>query len=187
MPSKNVIVLVAHPDDEYAFAHNLIQATVREGHNVDVICVTAPNAARIEEFRQSCLHLGVARGSYFTLGLPDNGDVNALSILDAFRKSEVMQKVHPLTRNGLPRHLYTHNPVGEYGHPAHRECSKVGQLLSGLGLVDELWYFAYNYKLAEVTVSDENKPKSKCREIYEREAYILDHFDLINEGFVRAS
>lgn len=183
-----VMVLVAHPDDEYAFAHNLIRSEMSCGNVVHVICATTPCESRAIEFQNSCRVFGIPSSNYKMLGIPDaEGSVDAV---------DVVEKAAPFLHTWIKSHhlaqdekvvLYTHNPVGEYGHPHHRECSKAGRLLASLRVVNELWYFAYNFKKADIVFSDESKPQSECRKVYAREAYILDHFDLINEGFIRAN
>jgi LmbE family N-acetylglucosaminyl deacetylase len=164
----NHLVLVAHPDDEFIFAHNLI--TQNPEVKWTIACATySALTQRGREFSQSCKKLG-AQPFYF--GFED----------DPYTPLKFDFKV--LRRFLAPFDtIVTHNPVGEYGHRHHIDCFQAVKKCRRAGTV--VYVFAHNYSLPDFIVVDQMKRQSPIRKIYEREEYIIRHFDLITEGFVR--
>ncbi len=116
------LVCVAHPDDETIFFGGLVQKKLANTPehpsaadlNVPwvVICATFDgNDDRKRQFAEACKILGVRH--HHTLGLMDRYD-QRLSIEDMIL--ELRKLPEPLS-------IYTHNIVGEYGHPHHQDVS----------------------------------------------------------------
>lgn len=133
--AKTHLVVTAHPDDEAIFFAGTIQRNARNTH---IICVTDANAdgrskQRGLEFSSSCKALGVT--SFEMWDFPDVYEDR----LDTKRLSERLRNLK------MPKlgHVYTHGPLGEYGHPHHQDvCFAVSQAFE-----QELSirYCAYNF------------------------------------------
>lgn len=107
------LLVVAHPDDETIFFGGLIQSL--KDLPWHVICVTDGNAdgrgkERAREFEQATKLLGVKSSEIWTY--PDK-------FPDRLPVDEIAQK---LLDKKLPiKEIYTHGPMGEYGHPHHQD------------------------------------------------------------------
>lgn len=172
---KKALVFCAHPDDSYIFAHNMIQMLNRNAWLVtDLVATYKPESARGKEFRDAAQIMG-AEPRY--LGLDDNpyaelniwGDTNA----PAFIKDTKFL-------NGFDL-IVTHNPSGEYGHPHHTQVHN--WVMKNIDDTRKVLVFSQNYVLPDFQLHNPNKLKSKVRDVYEREAYMVNNFNLITEGF----
>jgi len=112
--SKYALFVVAHPDDETLFFGSTIR---RSPIPTQVICVTDGNAdgqgaKRSLDFNHACRKLRVK--SALILGLPD-----------IFTKRLEQTKIIEFLK-GLPQPhiIYTHGPLGEYGHPHHQDVCR---------------------------------------------------------------
>jgi LmbE family N-acetylglucosaminyl deacetylase len=107
------LLVVAHPDDETIFFGGLLQ---REKGPWKVICVTDGNAdgrgaERAEEFQAATRLLGVKETLHWNY--PDLFP-NRLPV------PEITDRLSTLPE---PKEVYTHGPMGEYGHPHHQDVS----------------------------------------------------------------
>lgn len=107
------LVVVAHPDDESIFFGGLIHKELQNPH---VICVTDGNAdgqgkARWQDFSKAMDLLGVT--SFENLGLADvyENRLPLTQITDHLKSLEA------------PHRIFTHGPLGEYGHSHHQDVS----------------------------------------------------------------
>jgi hypothetical protein len=167
---KKGLVVVAHPDDEFLFAHNLVKQEL----DIDwtILCIThAPDSDRGQKFSSSCMLIG-ATPEY--LCLEDISGKHLDFSLIEYPGITRFFKTFDM--------VYTHNKLGEYGNIHHQDCYRwVTVNYSG-----ELWVFAYNYKISEVTYQDDTKPVSSIlSSVYHEEAEFLKTFNLVIEGFVR--
>lgn len=184
---KTGFILVAHPDDEFIFIHNLVTTRPNPWSDqiVDwqIMCATYDSESqRGKEFQASCevlgakpLQLGLADEQYSPLEFRSYADPKS-------RGSSTSGP--PLEFNwDLDRfdEVYTHNPVGEYWHRHHQDCYNWVRSHRR----KPFWVFAQNYHIPQRVISNEEKLKSPCLKIYERETYILYNFDLITEGFCK--
>jgi LmbE family N-acetylglucosaminyl deacetylase len=105
------LVVVAHPDDESIFFGGLIHSELQNPH---VICVTDGNAdgqgeSRWQDFTKAMDLLGVK--SFEKLQFPDVFE-NRIAI------DKLVDRLQDLE---TPKRIFTHGPLGEYGHPHHQD------------------------------------------------------------------
>lgn len=130
---KYNLIVTAHPDDETIFAGGLLQLYRRRPWKV--ICVTDGNAdgageARKKDFENACARLKV--DSYEVLGFPDIFEkrLQIAELIECLGKEE-------------PSEVFTHGPLGEYGHPHHQDvCLAVHRRFAKAKTTP--WSFAYN-------------------------------------------
>lgn len=113
---KYQLCIVAHPDDETIFFGGLLMTS--QDLPWKVICVTDGNAdgngpARKSDFENACREMGVSEANM--LGFRDIYDVR-------LPLSEIEKELAKLR---TPEAIYTHGPLGEYGHPHHQDVSFV--------------------------------------------------------------
>lgn len=111
--NKTKLLIVAHPDDESIFFGALVQKSPNDFH---IICVTDGNAdgrgqERKAELEAACAALGC--DSFEMWDFPDvyekRLDIARLkSRLNSYKTDSIKE-------------VYTHNPLGEYGHPHHQD------------------------------------------------------------------
>lgn len=112
-PTK--LLICAHPDDETLFFGGLL---LQNPGDFKVICATDANAdgrgpVRMQEFKQAMQKLQVSEFSL--LGLPDIYEKR----LDQNLLKQALEQ--ELSQNF--QEVYTHNILGEYGHPHHQDVS----------------------------------------------------------------
>ena len=136
---KHRLLVVAHPDDETLF----FAAAILQQRELPwvVICVTDGNAdgkgsERTKQFKKACKKLGVL--------VVDQWDFSDIyeNRLDIIRLTEKLKELPK------PTEVYTHGPVGEYGHPHHQDvCYAVHLVFSKKTPV---WAPAYNCEADKV-------------------------------------
>jgi hypothetical protein len=113
--SNKKLLICAHPDDETIFFGGLLLANKGQ---FKVICVTDANAdnrgkERQEEFKNALKLLGVKEFAW--LGFPDIYEKRiTFEELSQALKAETLENYSE---------VYTHNILGEYGHPHHQDVS----------------------------------------------------------------
>lgn len=127
-PKKaDLLLLVAHPDDELIFFGGTIPTyAVEKNMNVVVAYMSYSNTTRRSELLNGLWHMGLRQ--YPVIG--DFGDVYMRSLDDAYahwtkRKSRAY--ITELIRQYKPDVMITHDINGEYGHGAHKLCANVTQ------------------------------------------------------------
>ncbi len=113
LKQKYSLLVVAHPDDETIFFAGLLQLYRKRPWRV--ICVTDANAdgqgpKRRQDFKEACRRLKVKDCEMWEL--PDRFD-QRLSV------DELVKRLGTET----PSEVFTHGPLGEYGHPHHQDVS----------------------------------------------------------------
>lgn len=176
----NKILICAHPDDESIFFGGLL---LQHPGQFKVVLVTDASAdgrgsERMEEFKTALTTLGVSE--FAMLGFPDIYEkrINHQELEDAL-KSELSVNY---------KEVYTHNILGEYGHPHHQDVSYVVHKLFSCPVFSTA-YNSYPEKLIKLT-EDEFKIKSNIlTSIYGEETRRFLNLLPINscEGFQETS
>ncbi len=125
MPSRKSkekfnLVVAAHPDDETLFFGGLLQKKLK-GLNWKVICVTSDgNENRLLDFKKACSQLSVR-------------DSECWQYPDVYsQRLAVSDLVIRLQSLPTPAQIFTHSPMGEYGHPHHQDvCVAVHRAFQG--------------------------------------------------------
>lgn len=119
----DVLLLVAHPDDEVLwFGGTLPTLAGERGLDVTVAWLTCANSCRRLELLNAIWHCGVRN-------YPDIGewkDIKSYNINDLYRqwgKDKMDQYLVRLLRHYQPEVVITHAYDGEYGHAAHKVCA----------------------------------------------------------------
>lgn len=108
-PYVQEVLVVCHPDDELLWGWRLL----RDRHDLHVFCVTNGNSKRrISRFIEVMDLYGI---SYSLMNFKDNGSYG-LSLEDI---EDISTKLFDILNSPRIKKVYTHNELGEYGHPAH--------------------------------------------------------------------
>jgi LmbE family N-acetylglucosaminyl deacetylase len=117
------LLVVAHPDDEVLYFGGLLlgagQKLWPESKNIRVVLVTDANADGKGTTRLKQFHLAMKRlkvKNFVTLNFPDRFE----SRLDTESLTKALKRI---TQNDIPKTVFTHGIVGEYGHPHHQDVS----------------------------------------------------------------
>lgn len=128
------VMIVCHPDDETFWGGNALS----KDKNWLVICLTnAENLIRKNKFRQ-VMRIFNAENQIFNF--PDNPKIN-------FSKNEINEMSNILSdiiNDKKVTKVVTHNPNGEYGHPAHKFISNL--ITSLIINKNKLFYFDFATK-----------------------------------------
>ncbi len=128
-PGRNLLVVIAHPDDEL-FASGLIREAVARNLRVEIICLTRGEGGptgessraslgqcREGELRVSAAALGVASVTF--LGQVDPVGLAHRTFAPAIGTNELAERLRCLFDARRPTAIVTHGSGGEYWHPAH--------------------------------------------------------------------
>ncbi|MBR1684837.1 MAG: PIG-L family deacetylase [Clostridia bacterium] len=116
----DLLVLVAHPDDEYLFFGGTIPWYAREvGCHVAVAYMTLQNDTRAHELLNGLWTAGVREYPYL-LGFDDKLSFSLSSQYRFWGKEETLQAVIKLFETAQPKVVVTQGVEGEYGHGGHQ-------------------------------------------------------------------
>lgn len=123
--TADLMVLVAHPDDELLFMGGTIPYyEMVRGKRVVVCYLTCANNMRQSEMLNGLWSMGMRHypviGHFLDQSLGTKRKTYAL-----WGKEKVQNYVVELVRKYKPKVLISHDVNGEYGHAAHRVCSEL--------------------------------------------------------------
>ena len=119
----DLLVLVAHPDDELLFTGGAIPVyNTEQGRQVEVAYLTPSNTTRRSEALNGLWAMGVRH--YPVFGNFADNYANTGKVKDAYKnaggREKVLDWVTELYRRFRPEVVITHAENGEYGHPQHK-------------------------------------------------------------------
>lgn len=142
MPTRTLLALVAHPDDEVLIGGTLAKYA-DAGARVVLVCATRGEVGEISdaalatpealgevreaEVRAAAAALGVTDVRFLgfrdsgMVGTPPNDDPRSFHQADP---DEAVRRVVALLREVRPDVVITHDPTGGYGHPDHLACHR---------------------------------------------------------------
>ena len=128
-PDKaDILLLTAHPDDEFVFFGGLLpDYAVERGLNVVVACLTYYDSQRTSELLNGLWSCGIR--SYPSIGFFK--DRYSRNLKDAYTicggKDAVWEYVTALYRQYRPEVVISHDVDGEYGHGMHMACADAAE------------------------------------------------------------
>ena len=121
----DMLVLVAHPDDEILwFGGTIPYYTKERGMAVQVGYLTCENSTRRGELLDGLGLCGVRHYPEIQL-FPDEYALSASKIYGVWGENKLLRTVVRIIRKYKPEVIVTHDKKGEYGHGAHKACSEM--------------------------------------------------------------
>lgn len=119
----DILVLPAHPDDEYLYFGGTIPYYGTElGLNVNSVWMTHQKRLRQDEALNALWAMGIKHYPEF-LGFPDRLKKTYESAARFWGEEKALGAIVELYRKYKPEVVVTHDPEGEYGHGAHMVTS----------------------------------------------------------------
>jgi LmbE family N-acetylglucosaminyl deacetylase len=139
MKEKEILVIIAHPDDETIWAGGTL---LENKSKKTIISLCRKNDKdRAPKFEKVCKILNSKR---YMSDLDDleEGHYKKIS------KKEVIKRILKFTKKKKYDYLYTHGKNGEYGHIRHREIHQIvdEMLEKRLLFAKEVFFFSYRRK-----------------------------------------
>lgn len=121
----DLLLLVAHPDDELIFFGGTIPTyDTEKGMNVVVAYMSSSNTTRKSELLNGLWQMGVR--NYPVIGtFHDSYSSKLEDAYQRWKKKDAQAFVTELIRKYRPEVMLTHDINGEYGHGAHKLCADV--------------------------------------------------------------
>jgi LmbE family N-acetylglucosaminyl deacetylase len=118
----DLLVIAAHPDDEFIFMGGSIPYYHAEGRTVEVMYVSGMASYRKLELLDGLWLCGIR--NYPILGvMPDNFELSLQQLYREWSKNRLYRFVVDGIRQCKPDVVVTHDANGEYGHAAHKAAA----------------------------------------------------------------
>jgi LmbE family N-acetylglucosaminyl deacetylase len=159
-PKAHRLLVAAHPDDESIFFGGLLQS--RRDLPWHVLCLTDGNAdgrgaERALEFQAATKLLGVRHAEQWGYR-----DIFATRL----PVDEIATRLRALPP---PKEVYTHGPLGEYGHAHHQDCClAVHRAFPGLKIFSPAWNCNADFSV-KLTPAQFRKKAHAYSKIYAKE------------------
>lgn len=121
----DLMVLVAHPDDELLFMGGIIPYyNTVQGKKVIVVYIASMPAHRKVELLNGLWHCGVRMYPEMpTAKFRDKNTMDRKECLNLWEEKVLLEHVTGMIRKYQPDVIVTHDINGEYGHGAHKACN----------------------------------------------------------------
>lgn len=138
MKKKEILVIVAHPDDEVIWVGGTLLQEKNSNKTIISLC-RKNDKNRAPRFRKA-MKLLKAKGYILDLDDAENGKHKEIS------DKEIITRILRVTKNKTYDILYTHGINGEYGHPRHKAIhSAVNKMLNKKILsAEKTFFFSYH-------------------------------------------
>ena len=124
-PRADLLVLVAHPDDELLFMGGAIPYYQHEqGKQVVVSYMTCANGMRRSEMLNGLWEMGVRHDPVIG-GFRDVSAKSMDRMYEIWKGDQAQAYIVELLRRFRPQVVLSHDLKGEYGHPAHRAVAEM--------------------------------------------------------------
>lgn len=186
MAEKEILVIVAHPDDETIWASGTL---LRSKLKKTIICLCRKNDKdRAPKFERACEILG-AEGYIFDLNDFEKGYYKKIS------KQDIINKILKITKKKKYAYLYTHGKNGEYKHIRHVQIHEaVKEMLKKRLLnAEKVFFFSYfkrknNFQGYAIYKSNADKLiKLKNNELLMKKNIIKNIYGYKEKGFEEKS
>ncbi|MDD3334914.1 MAG: PIG-L family deacetylase [Eubacteriales bacterium] len=125
LEKADLMVLVAHPDDELLWMGGLLPTYAGERKNkVQVVYLVRSTPLRRLELLDGLWHCGVTAYPD-TLSMTDFYSNTLKKQYQGWRRETLMERLVSVLRRHQPEVLVTHDINGEYGHGAHRAAADI--------------------------------------------------------------
>lgn len=137
---KNVLVIVAHPDDETIWmGGTLLKMKEKKNSNVTLICLCRKNDKdRFPKFQKACKALKI-NGYILDLDDFEKGYFKKIS------NFEIIKRILSITKKKNYDFLFSHGENGEYGHIRHKEIHNAVEEMLDKKLLKAKKVFFFSY------------------------------------------
>ena len=186
MEKKEILVIVAHPDDETIWMGGTL---LRTKLKKTIICLCRKrDKDRNPKFKKACKILN-ARGYLFDLDDGESGKYKKISLED------IIKKISRIIKNKNYYYLFTHGENGEYSHVRHKEIhdAVIEMLKRKLLFSKRVFFFSYckrknNFQGYSIYKSNADKLiKLNRNELYMKKHLIQDIYGYSKGGFEEKS
>jgi hypothetical protein len=186
MEKKEILIIVAHPDDETIWMGGTL---LRTKSNKTIFCLCRKNDKdRFPKFKKACKILN-AKGYISDLDDREKGYYKKIS------KQEIINRILKITWGKNYDYIFTHGKNGEYNHPRHIEIhNAVREMLKkGLLSAKKVFFFSYlprenNFQgYATYKFNADKLIKLNCDELLMKKNIIKNIYGYKERGFEEKS